>query len=422
MFDTSRLTISGGLAIPIPAMARVRQTFEARELPDVAAAVRSEVLSPAIRSRITPGASIAVGVGSRGISNLEAAVGALVAAIKEAGANPFIFPAMGSHGGATAAGQTQVLADYGITEARVGAPIRATMDTVEIVRMADGTPLHMDRHAHEADGVVLINRVKPHTTVRGPIQSGVIKMMVIGMGKIAGATIMHTDHGMDRFAEVLPRAAAALMERIPFLFGVALVEDAYEHTAHVEAILPERLLDREVELQALANDQMPRLLFEEIDVLVIDRIGKEISGSGFDPNVAGRNSRGVTGFDRPRVQKVVLLDLTDQTHGNATGVGQADVITRRLLNRIDFSTTYANVITSAYLDGGAIPIVMDTADDAVRLAVKTLLRVKPERARIVRIQDTLHISEIHVSEPMLDEVRRNPNLDLISPPAPMDWG
>ncbi|MDZ4701084.1 MAG: DUF362 domain-containing protein [Rhodothermales bacterium] len=422
MFDTSTLKIAGGLAIPMPAMARVRQTFDVHRLPDLPGAVREQVLLPDIRRRIIPGASIAVGVGSRGVANLEELVRALVGALKEAGARPFVFPAMGSHGGATAEGQTRVLADYGVTEARVGAPVRATMDTVEITRMPDGTVLHMDRLAHEADGIVLINRIKPHTTVRGPIQSGVIKMMVIGMGKIAGASIMHTDHGMDRFAEVLPQAAACLMERIPFLFGIGVVEDAYDHTAHIEALPPETLLTREAALLTLATAYMPRICFDDIDVLVIDRIGKEISGSGFDPNIAGRNSRGVTGFDRPRVQKVVVLDLTDQTHGNATGVGMADVITRRLLNRVDFNSTYANVITSAYLDGAAIPLVMDTAEDAVRLAVKTLLRVKPEHARIVRIADTLSLAEIHASEPLLAEARRHPNLTVVSDPAPMRWG
>jgi hypothetical protein len=421
MFDTSSLRIAGGLAFPLPRMARVRQRFDARPLADVAGAVAAELARHDIRSRLHPGASVAVGVGSRGIDQLDVVVRALVKGLREAGVHPFLFPAMGSHGGATPEGQTRVLADYGITEARVGAPVRATMDTVEVARLPDGTPLHMDRFAREADGVVLVNRIKPHTTVRGPIQSGVVKMMVIGMGKIAGASIMHTDHGMDRFAEILPRAAELLMTRIPFLFGLGLVEDAYDHAALVEAIPPERLVAREAELLSIATGWMPRIAFDEIDVLVIDRIGKEISGSGFDPNVAGRNSRGVGGFDRPRVQKVVLLDLTDQTHGNATGVGMADVITRRLLNRIDFGVTYANVISSAYLDGGAIPVVMETPRDAVALAVKTLLRVKPEQARIVRLRDTLTLGEIAVSEPLLEEARRHPNLTVVSDPKPMGW-
>ena len=325
---------------------------------------------------------------------------------------------MGSHGGATVEGQTEVLANYGITEARIGAPVRATMDTVVVAELDDGTPLHMDRNAREADGIVLINRVKPHTTFRGDIESGIVKMMVIGMGKINGATVIH-NQGMDRFAEVLPVAAELIMQQIPFLFGVALVEDAYENTAIVEAIPAERLVARESELQARSKELMARLYFEDIDVLVIDRMGKEISGAGFDPNITGRNNRGVVGFERPRVKKIVVLDLSDQTHGNACGIGVADVITQKLFNRIDIGFTYANVITSAYLDGGLIPIVMPTEKDAVRLAIKTLLRVKPQDARIVRIKDTLTLGEIQVSEAMLDEVRDHAGMEVVAEPAEM---
>ena len=231
MFDSSRINLAGGLDVDLPRMAQVKQSFNRAKIDDVDAAVSEQVNRPDIAVHIESGASIAIGVGSRGIANLSIAVGALVRAIKKRGGRPFIFPAMGSHGGATAEGQKAVIANYGITEDNVGAPIRATMDTVKIAHMEDGTPLHMDRFAHEADGVVLINRVKPHTTVRGNIQSGLVKMMIIGMGKIAGATVMHSDHGMDRFDSVLPKAADVLIPHIPFLFGVALIEDAYDHTA-----------------------------------------------------------------------------------------------------------------------------------------------------------------------------------------------
>lgn len=421
MLKDLKLNLSGGLDVPLPGMAHVRQRFDVHRLESIQDAMSGQLARPEIAARIIPGSTIAIGVGSRGISNLEESVRALVSEIKERGGVPFIFPAMGSHGGATAEGQTKVLAGYGITEERVGAPVHASMETVLITKMADGTPLYMDRHAHEADGVVLINRVKPHTTVRGTIQSGIIKMMIIGMGKIDGATIMHGQHGMDRFDQVLPLAAEALMPHIPFLFGVALIEDAYDHTAKIEAILPENLVDRETDLQALSNTYMGRLYFDDIDVLVIDRIGKEISGNGFDPNIAGRNCRGVSGFDRPLVKRLVLLDLSDETHGNATGLGLADVITRRLFDRIDFASTYANVITSAYLDGAAVPIVMETPEDAVRLAIKTTIRVRPEDIRLVRIKDTLNIEEIYVSEAMMDEVHAHPNLEVMHEPEPMVW-
>jgi hypothetical protein len=279
----------------------------------------------------------------------------------------------------------------------------------------------MDRFAHEADGVVLINRVKPHTNFRGAVESGLIKMMIIGMGKIDGATAIHGGYGMDRFGEILPPAASTLMARIPFLFGVALVEDAYDNTAIVEAVPAERLVAREPELQARSKELMARLYFDDIDVLIIDQIGKEISGAGFDPNVTGRNIRGSSGFDEPRVKKIVLLDLTDATKGNAIGIGAADVITRRLFERVNFAATYANVIAATYLEGGAVPIVMRTDGDAVRLAVKTLIGVRPRDARIVRIRNTLELGEIEVSEPMLDEVRDHDRMEILNDPVAMTF-
>jgi len=410
MFDNINPNIAGGLDFEMPQMHKIRQNFEKNAIDDVGAAVTEQCNKPDIAARIKPGDSIAIGVGSRGVANIETAVKAIVDAIKEHGAKPFVFPAMGSHGGATVEGQIGVLANYGVTEERIGAPVRATMDTVVVTEMADGTPLHMDKFAHEADGVVIVNRIKPHTTFRGDIESGLIKMLVIGMGKISGATVMHSDHGMDRFPQVLPEAAENLLQHINYLFGIGLIEDAYDHTAIVEAVTGDNLVAREKQLQVKAKELMPRICFDDIDVLIVEKIGKEISGAGMDPNITGRNSRGVTGFDRPRVEKIVVLDLTDQTHGNATGIGVADVITLRLLKRIDFSVTYANVIASAYLDGGYIPMIMPDDDQAIRLAVKTVPRVKPADARIVRIPDTLTLDEIEVSQALLKEVDAHPQL------------
>lgn len=410
IFDNLNVQIAGGLAFPLPKMATVRQSFESNPIVDIEAAVMVEVNRPKIAATIQLGASIAIGVGSRGIANLEAVVRATVKAIKQLGGQPFIFPAMGSHGGATAEGQAGVLAGYGITEERVGAPIHASMDTVLVGAMADGTRLYIDKFAHKADGIVLINRIKPHTDFKGAIESGIIKMMVIGMGKIQGATIMHTEHGMVNFAEALPPAAAELMQHIPFLFGVGLVEDAYEDTAIIEAIHAEHLFEREQILQARAKQMMARLPFDEIDVLIIEQMGKDISGAGMDPNVIGRGTRAAYGFNKPAITKIVALDLTDTTKGNATGVGLADVITARLFGRIDFEYTYANVITSAYLDAGAIPLVMKTEADAIRLAVKTTPRVKPANARIVHIRDTLTLDQLRVSEALLPLVQAHSRL------------
>ena len=415
MREDLQFNIAGGLGFELPPMARVRQLFERHGIDDVAQAVTNELARPEIKAKVKPGAKIAVGVGSRGVANIDIAVRALISGLKAQGADPFIFPAMGSHAGGTAEAQAALLAGYGVTEDAMGAPIRATMDTIIVTELVEGTAIHMDRFAHEADGVVLINRVKPHTSFRGPVESGVIKMMIIGMGKINGATAIHSGHAMEDFGEVLPRAAGALMEHIPFLFGIGMVEDAHDDTAIVEAISAETLLSREPQLQSRAKELIARIFIDDIDVLVIDEIGKEISGAGCDPNVTGY--RNTVGFELPRVKKMVILDLSDPTKGNATGFGAADVITHRLLSRVDFAATYANTVTSTYLEGARIPIPMKTGQDAVRLAVKTLIGVQPENARIVRIRNTLKLGEIQVSAPLLEEVRLEERMEILAEPS-----
>ena len=414
--------IAGGLDIPMPRMVNVRQKFQTVRLESVTKAVADQFKRPEVRAKVKAGQTIAVGCGSRGVANIAEAAKAVVAEIKALGGKPFIFPAMGSHGSATAEGQKAVLEGYGITEAHVGCPIRATMDTVELGALPDGTPVYMDKFAAEADGVVLINRVKPHTNFRAPMESGVVKMMTIGMGKIRGATTLHF-HGMDHFGEVLPQVARVIMGKKNILFGVGLVENAHDETALIEVMPAEQIFTREPVLQQTAKDMMARIYVDDFDVLIIDEMGKNISGSGFDPNITGRNNRFVTEWqDRPRIQKIVVLGLTEETHGNATGVGLADVITMRLFKEIDLGPTYANVITSAYLDGAGIPIIMNTEHDAVALAVKTLVRVKPTEARIVRIRNTLELTHIQVSEPLLDLARKNPNqFEIVGAPAPFKF-
>lgn len=416
--DRIEVNIAGGLDIALPPMAGVRQKFTTTRVDDIAAAVAREFARPDIGSSIRRGARIAVGCGSRGVANYAHIARAVIAEIKALGGDPFVFPAMGSHGAATAAGQRQVLEGAGITEDYVGAPIRASMDTIEAGRMADGTPVHADAIAAAADGIVLINRIKPHTTFRAPIESGITKMLALGMGKIKGAAQLHT-HGMDRFSEVLPEAARVVMGRLPFLFGVAAVENAHEDTALIECIPAARLLAREPELLVMAKDRMARLFFDEIDVLVIDEMGKEISGTGFDPNVTGRNKRFVDWPGGPIIRKIAVLSLTERTHGNATGVGSADIITMRLYRALDVGPTYANAITSTFLDSVAIPVIMNTDREAVQLAVKSLLRVKPADARVVHIRNTLELQRIRVSAPLLDEVRSQPQrFEILNEPVP----
>lgn len=416
--DRIDVEIAGGLDIPMPRMAYVRQKFDATRLTDIEATIREQFQRPEMRSRIKPGQVVAVGCGSRGVANIALIARATIRELIALGARPFVFPCMGSHGAATAEGQRKVLEGYGITEAHVGVPIKATMETTVVGHLDDGTPVHMDRYAAEAEGIVVINRIKPHTGFRGPTESGLTKMLAIGIGKINGATTYHS-HGMDRFPDLLPAVRQVNITRRPVLFGVGIVENAYDETAHIELVPAELLATREPELQAMAKRMMPQLPFDEIDVLVIDEMGKNISGAGFDPNITGRNRRAIGWVAKPLVRKIVVLGLTPQSGGNATGMGGADIITMRLYKEFDVASTYANIITSMNLDGAAIPMIMNTDREAIQLAVKTLVRTRPQDARIVRIKNTLHISEIQVSEPLLAEVRaRSDRLTILSQPQP----
>ena len=400
------VNIAGGLNIELPKMIQVKQKFETKKLGSVSDAVVKEFLRPEIKQKIKPGMKIAVGCGSRGVANIAECTKTVVDQLKSLGANPFIFPAMGSHGGATADGQREVLAGYGITEQLIGCPVVSDM-SVECLGEIDGMPVYMDKHAASADGIIVIPRVKPHTSFRAPIESGIVKMLTIGMGKIDGATTLHS-FGMDVFGDLLPKAAKFIIGKKNFLFAVAMLENAADETAILEAVTADKLFDREPELQALAKQFMPSLQFEEIDVLIVDKIGKNISGSGMDPNITGRNGRGVVWDMKPHVKKIAVLDLTPETHGNATGIGGADVITMKLYNNLDVPKTYANIITSTYLDGGAIPIIMNSDKEAIQLAAKTVVRVKPEDLKIVRIANTLEVVDIQVSTPMLQDVLNRP--------------
>ena len=417
--DQVQVQIAGGLEITMPRMVNVRQKFEAARLHDIGGVIAREFQRPEIRSRVLAGQSIAVGCGSRGIANIAEIVKSVILELKALGAQPFIFPCMGSHGAATAEGQKKVLESYGITEAATGVPIRASMETTIVGSLPDGTPVHMDKHAAEADAVVVINRIKPHTAFRGATESGLTKMLAIGIGKIVRAATYHT-HGMDRFPELLPQVRDVNITRRNVLFGVGIVENAYDETALIELVPAEKLATREPQLQEMAKRMMPNLDFDEIDVLIIDEMGKNISGAGFDPNITGRNRRAVKWNARPLVKKIVVLGLTRETMGNATGVGSADVITMRLYRELDVPSTYANIITSCNLDGAGIPIIMNTDHDAIALAVKTVVRVKPQDCRIVRIRNTLQLAEIQVSENMLAEVSaRADRFEVVTAPAPL---
>jgi hypothetical protein len=404
--DRIEVNIAGGLDIPLPRMVHIRQKFKTTRIDNVSQAVTEQFKRPEVRSTVKPGMTIALGVGSRGIANIAECVKQVVAEIKALGGKPFIFPAMGSHGGATPEGQRQVLEDYGITESYVGCPIQSQMEVVELGKV-DGMPVYMDKLAAAADGFAFVCRIKPHTNFRAPIESGIAKMMTIGMGKITGATELHTN-GMDVFGELLPKTAKFIMSKKTFLFGVGMVENAADETAIIEAVPASQLWEREPVLQAKAKEMMARICFDEVDVLIVEKIGKNISGAGMDPNITGRNNRFIEWSMKPLVKKIVVLGLTPETHGNACGIGCADVTTMRLYKEMDIPKTYANIIASTYLDGGMVPMIMNTDQEAIQLAAKTVVRVKPQDCKIVRVRTTLDLVDIHVSEPLMAQVRANP--------------
>ena len=410
--------VPGGLDVPMPVGRWVRQCFDPSHEPDLRGAVHREIRRSGVRDAVRSGARIAVGVGSRGISGLREIVASLVAELRRLGAHPFIVPAMGSHGGASAQGQRQVLEAYGVTEKSVGAEIRSSMDVVVLGHLEDGTPVYFDRAAAEADGVVVVNRIKPHTCFRGPYESGLVKMLAIGLGKHAGASTLHA-HGFPAFGHLLPAVARVVLERVPVLFGLAIVENAYRQVAHLEAVPASRILEREPELLTMARRRMARLPVERLDLLVVDEVGKDISGDGMDPNVTGRYAE-PSMHGGPTIQKIVVLRLTRETFGNAAGIGAADVITQEALDAIDFVATYANLATSTLLAAGRIPVVMPTPRDAVALALRTLNGVNPRRAAVVRIKNTVELERIWVSEALWERLAARPDLEPLSEPAPLD--
>lgn len=407
--------------LTLPTFRRVRQSFPCPVVADVAAAVSQEVHR--LDGHLKPGQRCAIAVGSRGIANLPLLVATLVAALKKHGVAPFIIPAMGSHGNATAEGQTAVLAKYGITEATVGAPIRSAMATRRIAGLrwtgedyvAGGDlDLHLDAIAHDqADLIIPVVRVKPHTGFRGRYESGICKMLAIGLGKHETCSRLHRE-GYERFAALIPAAGAAILATGRITAALAVVENADEQTAVVELVPADSVMAREPDLLDQARALMPRLLLPAIDVLVIDEVGKDISGTGMDPNVTGRSESGPTkGFTGPGIDRIVVLGLSAKSGGNATGLGLADVITERCFAAIDREATATNVLTSGSLRGGRIPVAVAGDDQAILAAAACVPGRAPRDVRIVRIRNTLELAEIAVSENLLGEVAKHPSLTLL---------
>src|SRR5712664_372243 len=400
-------------------MIRVRPTFPRPRVADIPRAVAATLGEAAVR--IKRGDTVAVGAGSRGIANIDVVVGATVRWLKDLGARPFVFPAMGSHGGGTPEGQLSVLEHYGITEAAMGCPIRATMDVVQVGE-ALGLPVWLEKGAAGADWVCLVNRIKPHTDFKGTIESGLFKMMTIGLGKYKGAIQYHRANIHHGYETVITAVGREMLKKARIGFGVGVVENGYDETARIEAFNAENLEAGERRLLKDAREWMARLPFSPIDVLVVEEMGKNISGAGMDTNVIGRPSNPHEPFPAdPKILWIVALDLTDDSYGNAVGVGNADFTTRRLVEKIDMEPTLINAITACAPNGAKVPPTYDTDREAIETALSCIGLTPPERARVIRIKNTLMLGEIEVSEAFAADLARRPDLTPLGDPTPLPF-
>jgi len=386
-----------------------RQTFDAGRIESIETVV-AETLGHSVPA-FEPGSEIALAVGSRGIAELARIVRATAEWVATKGGRPFIVPAMGSHGGATNAGQKELLASYGITESAMGCRIRSEIEPVPLPQGGSPVPIYLDRHIATSAGAIVINRIKVHTDYHGPYESGLMKMIAIGMGKHAQALAIH-QYGVPGLREIMPAVAREVLKSGKVLAGLGIVENAYDQPLHIEAIPAECIPDREPELLDLSRSHMPSLPLDDIDILIVDRIGKNISGVGMDPNIIGRMAiPGEPEPESPRIGMIIIRDLTEESHGNALGMGLADICTRNFFEKIDLAPMNENIFTSTFLQRGKIPVVAENDEEAFAYAARALWCLNPERLKVVRIRDTLHISELLLSQAALENANRRLHTD-----------
>ena len=404
-----------------PRMIRVRQKFDARRVADVSAEVQSQLASLKLGESIRAGQTVAITAGSRGIANIGKITRAVVEHVKSLGAVPFVVPAMGSHGGGTAEGQTGILAGYGITPEAMGCEIRASMETVIVDHTPQGIPVYFDKHASQADHVLIAGRVKPHTGFVGDIESGLHKMMLIGLGKHAGAKIYHRAIADYSFTEIVTAVAASVIKKCRVVGGLAIVENAYDETALIEAVPPAQFFEREKALLKLATQWLPRLPFVSADLLIIDRIGKNMSGTGMDTNVIGRkyNDHAATDKDVARCRRIFVRGLTEETHGNATGIGMAEFTNQRTVDSIDKKITAINCLTGLHPTAAMTPIAFESDREVITAALQTVGLVEPPQSKVIQISNTLQLAECLVSEAYLPELTGRDDLTALTEPIDM---
>lgn len=405
--------------IPLPNMVKVRQDFDRTRLENVAAEVRKSLERREILGNLRPGMTVAVAVGSRGISNHALIVRETVRFLRDHGARPFIVSSMGSHGGATAEGQRAILEGYGIREEYCGCPIKAGTDCALIGYTGDGSPVYIDRYAAEADGIVLVNRIKPHTAFRGPYESGLMKMMAIGLGKQKGAETCHAA-GFENMAENIPRFAAAVLKNCNILAGIAILENAYDETREVIALAADEIPAQEPELLERAKRYMPRILVDYVDLLVVGQIGKNFSGDGMDPNIAGTFATKCASGGL-NTKRVAVLDISDESHGNGVGFGMADVSTRRAYEKFDFEMSYPNALTCLVSQVVKVSMIFDSDQLCLKAGIKLCAGIEHRNARVVYIHNTLKLGEIYISANLVPQAEAVEGITVAGEERPMEF-
>jgi hypothetical protein len=408
-----------------PLIFRVRQTFQSPTLPvdQIPATVSAELSRLNLGQTVKPGQSVAITAGSRGIANIALIIKSAVEHFQSLGAKPFIVPAMGSHGGGTAEGQRQLIEAYGITESYCGCPIRASMETVVVCQAAEGFPVHFDKHAFGADHVLVVGRVKPHTGFVGDIESGLMKMMLIGLGKHEGAKIYHRAIMNHSFGQIVRSVAREVLAKCRVVAGLGVVENAYDQTAKIKAVAPHEFEDREKELLVLAKEWMPRLPFKSAEILLLDQIGKNISGAGMDTNVVGRkfNDHVAAEHEWPKVKRIIIRDLTEATHGNATGIGMSEFCRSRCVEKMNIKITRINCLTGGHPTGAMLPLDYPTDRECLDAALPTIGLTEPPHARLLWAHNTLDVAEVECGVAYLNEARERPDLEIIHDPRPMPF-
>lgn len=407
--------------VPIPKMFKVRQLFPTESIPEekIPEIIRSRLSRRELMEQIKPGMNIAITAGSRGIAHVDLITKTIVDFVKARQAHPFIVAAMGSHGGASSKGQREILANFGITEETMGCPVKTSMEVVKIGINEEGMDVKISRDAFEADGIIVSCRIKPHTCFRGPYESGIMKMMTIGLGKQVGAEVCHAA-GFKHMAKYVPMFGRAILKNANILFAVAVLENAYDETAKIIALNHDEIEEEEPKYLIEAKNLLPRIYVDSCDVLICDTIGKNFSGSGMDANITGTF---VTPYASGglKSQRVAVLDLSHESHSNGCGIGMANATTRRFFDKMDFEQTYPNVITSTVIENVRIPMVMKNDREAIQVCIRTCTDIDKQNVRIVRIANSMEIEHIYLSEAYYEEAAKNPGLVIETKPQEMEF-